>query len=150
MKNIKSSAELSSKYKIPVDAADMYWCEICKYKSKTLPIKPRIVLISGCIILIIILSFAYITANFSALQGKSISPVGVGAEYNQSITVHTVPPTASSQFANPKNSNKVYVTPSGNKYHKSTCRHIQKSTLIEFSIEDAINAGYEPCKDCMQ
>lgn len=142
LQDIKSSAELSAKYKIPVDAADMYWCEICKHQSKTLSIKPRIALILGVIIFIMISLFAHVTVKFFTSQGESISPVEVGIENNQSIIVHTIPPTASPQT--------VYVTPSGNKYHKPTCRHIQKSTLIEFSIEDAIDAGYEPCKDCMQ
>lgn len=100
--------------------------------------------------MIIISSFTYFTGKFSTLQGESISPVGVGAEYNQSIIVHNIPPTASPQFANSKNLKPVYITPSGSKYHKSTCRHIQKSATVELSIEDAVNAGYEPCKDCMQ
>lgn len=142
LKSIKSSAELSVKYKIPADVADMYWCEICKHQSKTLPIKPRIALISGVIILIIVLSFTYFIGKFSVVQNES--------EHQQTVVINTAPLTKESEISISDNQNKVYVTPSGEKYHKSTCRHIQKSTLIEFSVEDAINAGYEPCKDCMQ
>lgn len=45
--------------------------------------------------------------------------------------------------------NTVYVTVSGEKYHKKGCYHIKnKDNLVELSIEDAEAAGYEPCKDC--
>lgn len=148
--DIKSSAELSDKYKIPTDAADMYWCEICKHQSKTSPIKPRTALISGVIILIIISSFTYFIGKFPAFQDELTSPIEADIKQEQTVITHTIPPTIVPELSNPVNQNKVYVTPSGNKYHKSTCRHIQKSTLVEFSIEDAINAGYEPCKDCIQ
>lgn len=142
LNGIKSSTELSTKYKIPADAADMYWYEICKHQSKILPIKPRIALILGVIILIILSSFTYITVKFSIAQNKS--------EDQQTVVINTESPIKESETSNTDNQNNVYVTLSGKKYHKSTCRHIQKSTLIEFSIEDAVNAGYEPCKDCMQ
>lgn len=69
-KNIKSSAELSVKYKIPTDVADMYWHKICKHHSKTLSIKPRIALMSGVITLIIISSFTYFVGKFSAFRAN--------------------------------------------------------------------------------
>ncbi len=47
-------------------------------------------------------------------------------------------------------SETVYITPHfGTKYHKAECYHISgKDNLIELSIEQAEQAGYEPCKDC--
>lgn len=46
-------------------------------------------------------------------------------------------------------SDTVYITKSGKKYHKRLCRHIKNSnTLFDIPIEKAENAGYEPCKDC--
>ncbi len=47
-------------------------------------------------------------------------------------------------------SETVYITTHfGTKYHKPECYHIAgKGNLIELTIEQAKQAGYEPCKDC--
>lgn len=43
----------------------------------------------------------------------------------------------------------VVVTKSGQKFHTSNCKHIKdKSNLIHMTINEAIQAGYEPCEDC--
>lgn len=150
-KGIKSSAELSVTYKIPTDVAEIYWHEIYKHQVKPLSLKPKIALITGVITLIIISLFACFAGKLSVLQGESTSPIEVEAEYNQSTIVHTTPPTIIPKLSDSVSQNTVYVTSSGKKYHKVTCRHIKRSkNLIEFSFEDAINAGYEPCKDCIQ
>lgn len=44
-------------------------------------------------------------------------------------------------------SNVVYITDSGNKYHKSGCSYL-KNTKTKTTVEKAKNAGYEPCKIC--
>lgn len=44
---------------------------------------------------------------------------------------------------------KVYVTPSGKKYHERTCRTLSRSRQIsELTVEQAKARGYEPCKVC--
>lgn len=43
---------------------------------------------------------------------------------------------------------QVYVTKSGNKYHKPGCAHLTDSA-VSISIEKAIEMGYEPCKSCL-
>ena len=46
-------------------------------------------------------------------------------------------------------SDSVYITKTGKKFHKQNCRHIKNSsTITDISINNAIDAGYEPCKDC--
>lgn len=42
----------------------------------------------------------------------------------------------------------VCITPYGNKYHKSTCRHISDSETTVIEITQAQNNGYEACKTC--
>lgn len=44
--------------------------------------------------------------------------------------------------------NKVYVTPTGTKYHKYSCHTVNKHTTIEISIYKAKESHYEPCKIC--
>lgn len=44
--------------------------------------------------------------------------------------------------------NVVYVTPHGEKYHKSTCHYLKKSTPRAMSKSEAIRLGYGACKVC--
>ena len=42
----------------------------------------------------------------------------------------------------------IYVTDTGNKYHKYGCRYLQYS-CIEKELQQAINQGYTPCSICI-
>ena len=44
--------------------------------------------------------------------------------------------------------NTVYITNTGVKYHYKDCIHLRKSS-ISISIEEAIEKGYTPCKNCI-
>ncbi len=44
-------------------------------------------------------------------------------------------------------SQSVYITKSGAKYHKETCRHLS-SSKIEINIKKAVEKGYTACKTC--
>ncbi len=41
----------------------------------------------------------------------------------------------------------VYITKTGEKYHRATCRYLKESK-IPISLSEAKNQGYEPCKVC--
>jgi methylphosphotriester-DNA--protein-cysteine methyltransferase len=41
----------------------------------------------------------------------------------------------------------VYITRTGEKYHKESCSSLKKSK-IPITLEEAIKQGYEPCKRC--
>ncbi len=44
---------------------------------------------------------------------------------------------------------KVYVTPTGQKYHEPTCRTIARSkNVCQLTVEQAKAKGYGPCKVC--
>jgi len=43
----------------------------------------------------------------------------------------------------------VFVTKSGEKYHRENCPHIKDSETTELTVEDAERLGYEPCKSCI-
>lgn len=45
-------------------------------------------------------------------------------------------------------SESVFVTKNGTKYHKADCYHIKDSDVIELTVSEAEAAGYEACKDC--
>jgi hypothetical protein len=43
----------------------------------------------------------------------------------------------------------VYVTPSGERYHRSDCRYVKgKTTLRQLTVAQAKAEGYTPCKVC--
>lgn len=42
----------------------------------------------------------------------------------------------------------VYVSPSGEKYHKKTCQFISGRRLKSYTREDAERKGYEACASC--
>lgn len=47
----------------------------------------------------------------------------------------------------PEQSETVYITQTGKKYHRAGCRHLQKSQ-IPISLDDAKTKGYTACKSC--
>lgn len=48
-----------------------------------------------------------------------------------------------------KESNTVYVTKAGKKYHERDCQTLAKSKNVKaISIQQAKNDGYKPCKVC--
>lgn len=54
-------------------------------------------------------------------------------------------PSDTSNFQN--NTQVVYITHTGSKYHRSSCSYLDKSK-IAIDKDDAINEGYEPCSKC--
>ena len=42
----------------------------------------------------------------------------------------------------------VYITPSGTKYHKKNCKHIDKNKAISISANQAKDKNYTPCSSC--
>lgn len=52
-----------------------------------------------------------------------------------------------SRGASDDDSAVVYITDSGNKYHRANCSYLKKSKH-EISLSDAISQGYEPCSRC--
>lgn len=60
--------------------------------------------------------------------------------------------TPPAKFADPvaatqKKERIVYVTNTGERYHRGSCRHLRKSK-IEMKKGEAIKHGYAPCKVC--
>lgn len=53
----------------------------------------------------------------------------------------------STNLSDSKTEDVVYKTKSGTKYHRSTCRHLNKSK-ISISKEKAIRQGYTACSKC--
>ena len=62
------------------------------------------------------------------------------AEYDETTTTNET-----------NNNEEVLVTHSGKKYHKPNCQYVEyKTNTISLSLDEAIRAGYEPCKVCFR
>ena len=58
----------------------------------------------------------------------------------------TVQPTA---IPNVSRDTIVAVTRTGTRYHRPDCKHVQdRGSVVYMTMEEAINAEYEPCTDC--
>ena len=57
------------------------------------------------------------------------------------------PPAPAEPSPSPVQSETVYITHTGKKYHRAGCRHLQKSQ-IPISLDDAKAKGYTACKSC--
>lgn len=55
--------------------------------------------------------------------------------------------TPSVPLSSTSDNNSVYVTPTGNKFHRKDCRYTKDKKCIELPIEQA-QIKYEPCKIC--
>jgi|GEM_PF-5145479 len=61
----------------------------------------------------------------------------------------TVAPASTSTADEAYTGEWVFLTPSGSKYHRPDCQHVEgKSNLRRLSHEEAIGQGFEPCKTC--
>lgn len=69
---------------------------------------------------------------------------------NSIIEISTTTVNTETNADQNENSEIVVVTKTGEKYHKPNCYHVIGSEVIELTIDEAQNAGYEPCKDCFQ
>ena len=127
---IKSARDLSLKCAIPISVAEEYWKHLYpKSYSKNICLILFATLIFFCIIMSVI--FLHKPSVTYTENAKDIEDVNI-------------------QDNNAQTSN-IIITVSGTKYHKSDCFHIKnKTNTIELSIEEAVNAGYESCKDCIK
>lgn len=144
---IKSASELSEICKMPIEAAEAYWHEITQrkerfhffYKNKY----TKIGSIIGLLLVTTVLFCWYHTKNNATITYIKPSEILTYSTEIPSVTP-SYPPTDET------NIQTVYVTPSGEKYHRAICRHIKNAeNIIEFSIENAKKAGFDPCKDCI-
>ena len=119
---IKNEIELSEKYKIPIEVAQIYW--------DFLQIKPRKRYIKLCAVIITVVFLSYCGV---LLYNNFNLPIP-----NTGITPTNTPIT-----------DMVFVTTSGSKYHKLNCYYIEgKYDLTELSEEQAKKLGYKECKIC--
>lgn len=80
---------------------------------------------------------------FCYYNGKSMYQKGETAGYEQGIA-----DTKSKYSASNSSGVKVYVTPSGSRYHEKGCDHLSKSKAFQISLREAKKSGYTACSKC--
>lgn len=76
------------------------------------------------------------------------APAETSAPSSSTSAVASPQATTTSKPEDEPQSETVYITKSGKRYHKSGCRHIVGRDVIEKTIAEAEEDGYTPCKDC--
>lgn len=101
--------------------------------------------------------FADVTATY---DGVTSDPITITVDMGEKATTTTT--TTTTTAAEPETTTEaipvtttaqdpaetiVYITTSGDKYHNKSCRYYD-DTCTPMTLQDAQNAGYEPCKVC--
>lgn len=108
-------------------------------------IKNKTTIISSIVMGVLISVFA---VNYTTKERDKIDvPKTVVSEIAE-IHSDTTPTPQNTDLVNADTTGKVYITPTGTKYHKYNCHTIDKNTAIEISIDKAKKSHYEPCKIC--
>ncbi|MCM1009102.1 MAG: helix-hairpin-helix domain-containing protein [Ruminococcus flavefaciens] len=77
------------------------------------------------------------SSTFELIHTTAIETSAMNKETEADKTTYIVDP----EYA-------VYISKSGNKYHRIDCYHINVDNCTMMSIEQAVSLGYEPCKTC--
>lgn len=138
---LKNANDLSLFAHIPIARAEEYWEEI---KDHFLIKNNNNKFIILCIAIPIILFFTTIGIGFHKNNNKDLHD-------NNAIIVQAQKNSSIDYLENAENtiSETVYVTPTGKKYHKKDCYHIQDCDIKELSLAEA-QKKYTPCKTCFQ
>lgn len=73
------------------------------------------------------------------------TPITISSNPHQQVNAVTTKSTLSGRYV--PNEETVYVTKTGNKYHRSTCRYVKKSK-IAMTKSEAQKKGYKACSVC--
>ena len=84
------------------------------------------------------------TAKASSVKNSSSS---TSSEKSSSSSSTAVSSSATVQESAPSTSYTVYITKTGEKYHRDGCRYLKKSQ-IAIDKDDAVAQGYTPCSVC--
>ena len=103
----------------------------------------------GIIIFIIIIIAAFSGNKSSNEQSQKANIINNTTSYKTTLnrtTTVTATPKVEQITTNDENSETVYVTRTGSKYHKSGCSYLKSKYAI--TKADAIEQGYTPCSRC--
>jgi len=76
--------------------------------------------------------------------------IGQAYDSEENVLAKSLSKSASALECKDKEKKKeviVYITKTGKKYHKGSCRYLKKSK-IKITLEKACKGGYTPCKVC--
>ena len=148
---LKSATDLSLFANIPISKAEEYWQELKIKRRKNIfsfkkdKILTSVTIISVCLLIAALtkISFAKNEISSSILQSSTLNDV------LSTNSQTTTPVSTDIDGDSPGIQEFVYITSSGNKYHKADCAHLKgKTNVNEINISEALSHGYMPCKSC--
>ena len=151
--NIKNASHLSEQCKIPIDIAEEYWADIKdELHSPTLSDQSFKYIIFAVIIAVLSFNLGlFVNPNIrensgkNAVLGQSIIATEMTTE---AIPVITEAAPVTTYNTPPSSEEIVYVTKTGEKYHKPDCQYVKGHDVTSMPLLEAEEMGYEPCKVC--
>lgn len=151
---ITNSTMLSTQGKIPIEVADIYWKEyehnyLQKQSDKSFKYITFAVIIAVLSFNLGLFANPNIRENPSknAVLGQSIIATEITTE-TIPITTEEIPVTTYNPSFNSEEI--VYVTKTGEKYHKPDCQYVKGHDVTSMPLFEAEEMGYEPCKVCWE
>lgn len=136
---IKSAKDISSLCQIPIDKAEMYWQEIKPIILKQKFPRRAVIISSAFLILVSVIGIRFMGTGKPAPTS------------NDTYNTEKSSINSTNEIQHTENIDYVVVTTNGKKYHLPSCRYVKnKTNTIEYSISEAIDEGYTPCKVCMK
>lgn len=104
----------------------------CQFQNPKKPFNTKTVAIRTMIILFIAVALSALCATVKYINVSKATD----------ITTQTLNDNSAA-------ADMVYITHSGEKYHRADCMYVRnKKNIIEITIDNAINSNYEPCSVC--
>lgn len=96
--------------------------------------------IAWCIVIVVVVVAFILMYNF-------LGTLDDGTKAQDTSTTSSEPSTVETEASSNANSEMVYVTETGSKYHANGCKHLVDN-CIELSLDEAISYGFTPCVTC--
>ena len=134
--------KISELYNIPVDVVISY---INYLKANTNLFKKRRLMLFSCVILSVSVMFiSCILLRNITFKNTEPDKTSVVFSYSETTTEQPVALTTQAIY------DIVYITKTGDKYHKQDCYYIRGRNTLAITLSEANNQGYLPCSVCYQ
>lgn len=134
---IRSAEQIAEVCYIPNDIANEYWRELKANHHNFNNGKAVFLTVAAIIFILIVMRLYGLQNSQDVLSDTTVNIVQEAETQERSVSA--------------TDTNIVYITKTGEKYHIGDCKHIaDKDNLMSLPVEQAVDMGYEPCKDCIK
>ncbi len=136
-KFIRSAEQLAEVCCMPDDIANEYWHELKANRYNFYNVKGTVLAVAAIVLILLFVGLYGLRNSRPMPSDTSVNVLQETETQERSVSV--------------TDTNLVYITKTGEKYHTDNCKHISdKDNLMSLPLEQAVDMGYDPCKDCIK